>query len=448
VSEAHRLKVILAIAFRAFALVTIVATLASCGGGGSAPPSTQASAQVRFVNAATDLGDVEFEIDALKVRLAPRQNSDIFSVASGAAVVRYTIGGTASTTNVPLVEGRTRVIALKNTPIGPLVTATELDRKFGRVVYESASKGFPAVDVYLLSPGSTVAASSPTFAGAVWNSSAFVPIQGGTYVVAITPAGKKTVLFESKPTEFPAGVDSLILGAPAGKGVRTPGPILLTASDVSVLEDSRPAVRILKSGTPDSFYANPWALSIDGDLLAVVPDAIGETYHVSRGSHTFSMVTPDGTVSYTRQDFFVGADSLFQRFGLFGYVLGHPGGFASALNAWLAPEAGGGPPSAGRARVTITLSNCCRGTDLRVNGQLFSANVMNGTWILDPEPSNLLIELSLPGSGVSEGSRLLSVLPGHNYIVNIYDPVGSDGYAAVYANPAIAVQRVFNVAND
>jgi len=384
----------------------------------------------------------------LKVKLAPRQSSDLFSVPPGPTPVTYTIGGSPSTSNMVLIEGRTHVLALKNTPIGPVPGGIELDRKFGRVVYENASKGFPAVDVYLLAPGSAVTASSPTFSGAVWNSLGFVPIAGGTYVVAITPAGKKTVLFQSTPTEIAAGVDTLILGAPAGKGVRTPSPLLLTATDIRSLDDSRPAVRILQSATPDAFYANSWALSIDDDLLAVVPDAIGETYHLSRGSHTFSMVTPDGTLHYTRQDFFVGADFLIQRFGLFGYVLGHPGGFAGPLNTWLAPEAGGVPPPLGRASVNITLSNCCRGADLRVNGQLFSANAMNGTWILQPEASDLRIDLSLPGSGASEGSRTLSVLPGHTYIVNIYDPVGSDGYASVYANPAIPVQRVFNVAND
>jgi hypothetical protein len=412
----------------AFTIAALIAGLSGCGRGGDVP-QLPANALLRFVNAAPDLGNVEFTIGTTKMTLAPRAVGAAIAVDSGMATItaRETAEGELLQYSANLLTGEELVVgvAINASAKAELVkvASVPLAGSGAGIVYANLTSFHPSIDVYVLTTGATLSTSSPSMTGVPFKFFVLSAVTPGTYEIVVTPAGKQTELFRSLPITVASGATTILIGMQNSVQVLTPLPVLVAGSQVTPLVDSRPSVQILRPLASNYLVFERFTiasietkLTVDDDVVAIprFTSAQGAIYHVSPGARSFGPGSYFGRFPLT-----IAAElSYVQRYGINGYSVVHE----TPSTGYLAPEVTGDyPVPAGKARIRMHVDNCCRNTDVRVGGVLLQANVRQGEWLFDLEPGSFLVQISMPGTMQGEGSAQFTTSVGQYYQVHIFD---------------------------
>ena len=188
--------------------VVVVAAVAGCtlksGGYNTTSPP-----KIRVLNAAIDIGTVDVTLGSvLSVPiLGYEQFSTYRTTGTGPQLVRLTSTGTStvvSDTTQDFENGDRFSYVLYGRPNAPatILVRDNVDLPGGgnfKVRFLNAATEMGPLDLYVTAPGATLDASvSPTISGiALGTASDFVEPNAGNVEVRITPAGSKTVLYDS-----------------------------------------------------------------------------------------------------------------------------------------------------------------------------------------------------------------------------------------------------------
>jgi hypothetical protein len=98
-----------------------------------------------------------------------------------------------------------------------------------RVQIVHAAPAAPMVDIYVTAPGDDLEIAQPLATASFKDSTGQVEVAGGDYQIRITPAGSKTVVFDSGTVALPADAD-LLVAATQNTGTG-PSPVTLLVAD-------------------------------------------------------------------------------------------------------------------------------------------------------------------------------------------------------------------------
>lgn len=401
------------------------------------------SAKVRFINSRADL-TVEFQAGTARATLEGRAIGTLLPVSPGPTLVtaRLASGQTAQrmvdfvvdqTENITLtgsLSGSIEVVPLRSPPVSGSAA---------QITYYNATPVYPAVDIYAVPTGASVDASTPLISAAGLDAPATQTLPANTYDVVVTPAAKKTEIFRSAAVRFDAGAAALMLGAPRSAQVVTPQPILVAGADAHALEDSRPAIRLLRS----SWNPGGVSLSVDGDpIVSISGSAFGEVvYHLSPGAHQLLRQSAFLPLS----GFSISPDSSYVQTmtGLGTVLLG-----THHIVGWDVPrQTADYPVPPGKARVRLEMRNQnCRVTDVFVSGSLLQSSVNDADWRFDVDPGTFALTTFLAGTSAPDGGVEFNVAAGHYYLVHTYvDPVAGKAGAC---RPGASFGRILEVNSD
>jgi len=180
----------------------LVAGAVGCGGGDSSV------ARVRVFHASPDAPAVDVLIDGGRVleNVPYTAASDFLPLEAKQSRVQVNVAGTDTTAidaTLDLADDTDYLIvaADKVAKITPLVfTADRTHPEAGtakvRVLHSAASA--PAVDVYVTAPGTGIASAAPVLSNVPFKAiSDYLNVPAGTYDVAVTVAGTKTVAIQA-----------------------------------------------------------------------------------------------------------------------------------------------------------------------------------------------------------------------------------------------------------
>jgi hypothetical protein len=410
-------------------LVVLSICLVGCSAGGSdgsipsnsVPNGTSPSnpgSKVRFVNTATRMGTVTFYMGNIQASVPARSASPAFSVPAGTTVVTMTNGSTEGTRAVTIPDASAIDVIAYESPAGAL----SADSIYGRVTVPDSSKAlltyfnFPTLgslgDAYIVPAEMSISNVDPTFASAT-GSRTLAP---GTYTIALTPAGKKTILFQSGPLTLAAGQQALLIAAPASRYVMTPQPLALSFDeDAQTLEDSRPVVKLLRriDSVPQD---GPSTISVDGDLIVQLPSATladDASYHLTPGTRSFLQTGSGAPIAFTFQ-----AEAGTTYVERFGWMSLSPVTFG---DIWLPPTAAiDYPIPADRARVRLIVESLCREEVVRIDGAAIAyGNQQHGNSgvVLDRNAGAIQIEIFTPdGVSPERPAQTIPLVAGHYYV--------------------------------
>jgi len=431
-------------------LVLVVAsTVAGCSGGGSGPGMAQSlpvpvttppATKVRFVNGTPDMGTVDFTMGTIHYSVAPRDGSPVFTVTPGPTTVLVSNGVAAGSRALTIPDVPEAYVVSYEGLAGKLDattilgTASDANPGAALVTYFNDTPGYSPEDFYVVPGGSSVAGMDPTLPNVEGGGRSF---SAGTYTFAVTPAGKKTILYQSGPVSLAAGQQMVLLGAAASRYVLAPLPIVLGMNALQPLDDSRPSVTLLpRIDVMTAFDPGlirpgddaPSTITIDGDLIAQLPSATaaaGARYHVTPGQRLMSNtgatsepivtgLTIDANASYT------------QRYGWIAegpFIVG---------NTWLPPDPKVDYPiPSNSARVRLLLEYGCNFIALvRIDGAAITyANQAPGNegLVFDRAAGPIKVELFSPDGMTSLGMQTISLDIGHYYVIrSAYIPIFAD----------------------
>jgi hypothetical protein len=147
-------------------------------------------------------------------------------------------GGTADVITASLTldgEKSYNVLAVGSTTDGtiePLVVSVDRSAVTSgnvRVQIVHAAPAAPMVDIYVTAPGDDIEVAQPLATASFKDSTGQVEVAGGDYQIRITPAGSKTVIFDSGTVALPADTD-LLVAATQNTGTG-PSPVTLLVAD-------------------------------------------------------------------------------------------------------------------------------------------------------------------------------------------------------------------------
>ena len=150
-------------------------------------------------------------------------------------------GGTADVITASLtLEGEKsyNVLAVGSTidgTIEPLVVSTDRSSITAgnvRVQIVHAAAAAPMVDIYVTAPDADIESEQPLATASFKDSTGQVEVAGGDYQIRITPAGSKTVVFDSGTITLPADADLLVV-ATQNTGTGSSPVTLLVADGTS-----------------------------------------------------------------------------------------------------------------------------------------------------------------------------------------------------------------------
>jgi hypothetical protein len=430
----------------ALASLVVASALVGCSGGGSGSSMAQNSPvtpvtptpapapknQARFVNATPDLGPLDFTMGTIHYTVAPRGASPVFTVTPGPATVVVSNGAKSGSRQLTIPDtAEVYIVSGEHTAGMPdsaviLGKVPDASPAFALVTYYNETPGPspPLEDFYVVPPGGSIAGVDPTVPGAGASGRS---IGVGTYSFVVTPAGKKTILFQSGPVTLAAGQQMVLIGAPVSQYVLTPQPIVAGLDDaIQSLADSRPSVTLLRRIDAMIPFAQDTVMpgmdgastfSIDGDTIVQLPSATaaaGVTYHLTPGNH--NMASAGATIGALQFIFNVDANAGYtERYGYTGFS------FFDVGNAWLAPDVKVDYPiPADRARVRLVVELGCGLTSLvRIDGTAItygSQGLGNPGIVFDHAPGTMQVQLTT-SDGASEGTQIVALDSGHYYVV-------------------------------
>jgi len=412
----------------AVSFIVVLAVATGCSGGGSSSevssvpvPPVVKTANVRLVNAATRMGSLTFTFGTLTTTVEARSASPIFTIPAGSATFIASNGTTSTTQAIAVPEGSSIDVVAFEAPAGSL----SLDSFPGQVTGADTTKAlvtyfnygdaiFPVGDAYIVPVGTNIASVAPTFqAGSGVLGGGSLPFAPGIYVLLLTPANSRMVLFQSGPLTLGAGEQLVLVSAPATTSVLAPQPIVVTfAGASSSLENIAPlaTVRVLRRLDQISpFDVVPLTVMVDGSVAAQLPlannAAANYTYTLPAGSRLFT--DNFSTIAYRVQ---IQPNSQYvQEFGFYFY------GAVSSRDIWLPPDiANDYPAPTDRARVHLIVeSNTCHSEAITIDGA--SLQYPDQTWrnagiALDRTPGPMNIT-------AGAGTLQLVLKAGHYYVI-------------------------------
>ncbi len=217
----------------AMAIGGLVAGSVGCGGGNSS------EARVRVFHASPDAPAVDVLIDGGRVleNVPYTAASDFLPVEAKKSRVQVNVAGTDTTAidaTLELADNTDYLIvaADKVANITPLVlTADRSHPEAGfakvRVLHSAASA--PSVDVYVTAPGNGISSAAPVLSNVPFKAiSDYLTVPAGTYDVAVTVAGTKTVAIQAPGLTV---VDGLVATVAALDAVGGGAPFSLAVLD-------------------------------------------------------------------------------------------------------------------------------------------------------------------------------------------------------------------------
>jgi hypothetical protein len=200
-------------------LCAVVLLLGGCNGGNGVVTVASTQASMRIVNLIPNAnGPVDVTLNGSLLAsgltfesLPPYQQIDAVTLSNPTSTIQAAVTGSVSslltTTIVPLGEGTYSYIMFGpvSQAMGQFVNDTVIDSGAGnfnmRVINGAA--GIGAIDVYLTAPGTDLSTVSPTTGGVAYGATTgFGTLPVGTLELRVTPAGTKTVIFDSLPRDF------------------------------------------------------------------------------------------------------------------------------------------------------------------------------------------------------------------------------------------------------
>ena len=211
-------------AYSRAALAAFLIGIVGCGDSGDS-----SEARVRVFHASPDAPAVDVLVNGGKVleEVPYTVSSDFLPIDAGQSRIQVNVAGTDTTAidaTLELTENTDYFIvaADKVAKITPLVfTADRENPEPGtarvRVLHSAASA--PAVDVYVTAPGQGIAAASPFLSNVPFKAlSDYLAVPAGSFDVAVTVAGTKTVAIEAKGLEIPDGLVATVAALDAQGG--------------------------------------------------------------------------------------------------------------------------------------------------------------------------------------------------------------------------------------
>ena len=245
-----------------------VLALAACGGGDTADRLDLANPAVRFVHASPNAPNLTLyrnaaaQPDASNVAYKFAANyADVDTSAADWSVKTAAAGVPVGSVSIDPVRGnKYTIVALPTTfadntvvlitdPYNKPLASDSTRLRLMNAAYNAAS-----VDVYMNAVGTDIAAAgvNPLIAATAFKTAGpasgndSVSIPAGTYQLAITTAGTKTVLFKGQ-LSFGANKDILLLGVPGDIPINAPGgnpPVPLGIKVLAKTEGTAGAVEV------------------------------------------------------------------------------------------------------------------------------------------------------------------------------------------------------------
>lgn len=204
----------------------LVMALQGCGSSDNSEPS------VRVFHASPDAPNVDVLVDGGRVleNVPYTAASDFLGIDTGDRRIQVNVTGTDTTVidaHATFAENTDYMIvaAGKAAQIAPIIVTadrTTPERDSARVRVLHAAPSAPAVDVYVIAAGGTIANAAPTLSSVPFKAiSDYLSVKPGVYDVFVTLAGTKTVAIEVRGLEISeqliatvAALDSVGGGAP------------------------------------------------------------------------------------------------------------------------------------------------------------------------------------------------------------------------------------------
>lgn len=214
------------------ALISAVALVTACGGDDTGTELGISNPQARFINAVPAGPSLDYYLNAQAnaTGIAYKGVTRYRSVGSGSQTASYDVTGTSVTIASQTFNAAnghhytTIAIPSTSTPISviddPFAKGLLSDQ--ARVRGFNASPNAQNVDIYVVPPGTNIAAQSPTLAGAAYQNAVpasgqdSIYLSGGTYQVIVTLPGSKTPILTTPPVSIANNADWLLLTIPAG----------------------------------------------------------------------------------------------------------------------------------------------------------------------------------------------------------------------------------------
>ncbi|BAL95170.1 DUF4397 domain-containing protein [Rubrivivax gelatinosus] len=309
--------------FALFAASALV--LSACGGGGS----SSGSAQLRVLNASSDVDSVDVDVDgttefsavaADAVTGYTKLDADTYTLkvrANGATSTlvtgSYTLAKSKHYTGV--VWGRSG--ALKFVTLPEDSDTDDIDDGYGQLRVYNATTDAGSFDVYLTQEDADLADAS-ALASSVSSATlgSYKDVGIGTYRLRVTTAGDSddVRLDVSGITINEHEYSTLIITAGTG-GVLVNGAVLVQQGDMTLAKNTQARIRVI-AGAESRGTVNA---TLDGSTLAtLVSPSVGSYQRIAAGSSTLTVKIGGTTISSATQTFKPGADYTLLAYGSAG----------------------------------------------------------------------------------------------------------------------------------
>jgi len=282
--------------------------------------------------------------------------------------------------------------------------------------------GIGAVDFYLLAAGATVDAGTPiTTANAYGIGTVFTPYTAGTYHLAVTPTGTKTVIYDSGNQVFTNNEKVSFVIFATGSGQLVNAALLPNDSTGTTNFVDNPASRMkVVSATTDVPVVD---VLVDGTVtLADVPyGGVADYAQVAAGTRNLAIQpssTPGAYVYNQNQTLSAGYDQSFASFSIQG--TGSAGLIALQDNNL--------PPPSGRAKLRIVNAGSdATAYDAYANTTKLVSNLVQGSASAYQVLAPATYALAFNPTGTSTAATLLnaSLVAGHVYTVYTFGRSGA-----------------------
>lgn len=210
--------------FSGAAMIACVLGAVGCGGGGNS-----SEARVRVFHASPDAPAVDVLVNGGRVLedVPYTAASDFLPVDVGHNRIQVNVAGTDTTAidaTLELADDTDYLVvaADKVAKIGALVFTADREKPeqgFAKVRVLHTAASAPAVDVYVTAPGAGISAATPVLTNVPFKAmSNYLSVPAGSYDVAVTVAGTKTVAIEAKGLAIPDGLVATVAALDATGG--------------------------------------------------------------------------------------------------------------------------------------------------------------------------------------------------------------------------------------